>query len=231
MKKKKKGLLTKAMKAKLRNSRDDREILENLAVASKELDADDLYLITGGAQYEAQPDIQRTLHDLGGNVSEAAKDAISALLNNDSPVQAVIDGNGQDHQGGTFAKIENGNVAIFSEDGNGITVMDGNLDINHDGNFDINHVVNPDINHDGNLDENLVGVDAKLVTGEDGNIAGVIPGQFHTGDGGLTLDMDQAAQRNAEISVDAGDGFDVMTLFGNPMKHSFSFQDGKFQMK
>ena len=47
--KKKHGLMTKELKKKLRKSRNDNEILENLAAASNELDDDDLFLVTGGA--------------------------------------------------------------------------------------------------------------------------------------------------------------------------------------
>ncbi len=37
--------------------------------------------------------------------------------------------------------------------------------------------------------------------------------------------------QNAEISVDAGDGFDLLRLFGQSIKHKFEYKDGKFHMQ
>ena len=62
------------------------------------------------------------------------------------------------------------------------------------------------------------------------NISGTTSGNIQTGSGDLTMVMDQSAQENAQITVDAGDGFDLLQLIGNAVKHTFSFVNGLFHM-
>ena len=51
MKDKKTRFADKLTQKKLMNSRDDNEILSALAIASKELDDEDLLMVTGGGAY------------------------------------------------------------------------------------------------------------------------------------------------------------------------------------
>ena len=62
------------------------------------------------------------------------------------------------------------------------------------------------------------------------NINGTTSGKIQTGSGDLTMVMDESAQENAQITVDAGDGFDLLHLIGNAVKHTFSFVNGLFHM-
>ena len=62
------------------------------------------------------------------------------------------------------------------------------------------------------------------------NISGTTSGNIQTGSGDLTMVMDESAQENAQITVDAGDGFDLLQLIGNAVKHTFSFVNGLFHM-
>ena len=48
------------------------------------------------------------------------------------------------------------------------------------------------------------------------------------GDDEFVLDQDS---QHAEISVDAGDGFDLMRLIGQAIRHQFEFSGGKFHMQ
>ena len=62
------------------------------------------------------------------------------------------------------------------------------------------------------------------------NISGTTSGNIQTGSGDLTMVMDESAQENAQITVDAGDGFDLLQLMGNAVKHTFNFVNGLFHM-
>ncbi len=88
----------------------------------------------------------------------------------------------------------------------------------------------------GNGDNTVTMVDtanASVKTGDGDdtiNISGTTSGNIQTGSGDLTMVMDESAQENAQISVDAGDGFDLLQLIGNAVKHTFSFVNGLFHM-
>jgi len=75
--------------------------------------------------------------------------------------------------------------------------------------------------------------DASVTTGDGDdlmNLQGAVSGTFKTGAGNLEMTLDQTAQEQAEISVDAGEGFDMLRLLGNAVKHLFQFVNGKFHM-
>ncbi len=174
--KKKHGLMTKELRKKLRKSRNDNEILEQLAAASNELDDEDLFLVTGGAQYDSLD-----AKTLGGNVdvnSQALHDILNTFnFNNNSN--------------------DNGTNAYFT---------DGNQTDNN------STQVNP-------IDPNL----------NEGSFGGIVIGGIVNGND-AHIPIDALANKNAQISIDAGDGFDVNTLFGDKYKHDINFVDGKITL-
>lgn len=251
MKNKKHGLLTKNLRKKLMKSSDDREMLRTLAAASKELDDEDLFLVTGGAQYEASQDgLFKDISELSGNsnISKATQDAIAKLMDSNAPFTVL---------GGNNDAVTNSEAIVTSKS--------GNLDQAQPAVFDNANLVvdqgdhgveNPDLNHtdfnqhdsidnvssdqliDGinNSDNNSISLDrGDSVNTGDGNepfqLMNNVHGLFDSGIGNNGLVLDDVANKNAEISVDAGDGFDLMKLFGTNIKHSFSFRDGDFRMQ
>ena len=178
--KKKHGLMTKELKKKLRKSRNDNEILEQLAAASNELDDEDLFLVTGGAQYDSLD-----AKTLGGNV-DVNSQALNDILNK-------FNFNNNSNDNGTNAYFTDGNQT----DNNSTQV----------------NLIDP------NLNEYSFG---GIVKGNDA------PDNSNNGDAHIPIDA--LANKNAEISIDAGDGFDVNTLFGDVYKHKIEYAAGKFKM-
>lgn len=241
--KKKKGLITKELKEKLKNSRNDRELLENLAIASKELDADDLLMISGGAQYEASDEQLKALIGNDSGLTEQTQAAIEALLNgganvaatesqdtgtNDAAASLVNQKSGTDFTDATFTKVE---TAVFDEGTSGAVNLTGNDGITTE-------LVNPgglQLNMDsGDNEVKIDGGQASVITGDGNdvfNFTGDFKGQLESGGGDDTFVLDQDTQTEAQISVDAGDGFDLMRLLGKAIEHQFEFNGGKFHMK
>ena len=245
MKEKKRGLLTNALRKAMKKSRNDNELLASLATASKELDDEDLFLVAGGAQYEASKEqLQDLLGDNSG-LTAATQSAIMALINDGGAV-AVADASssGSDstavglvsQKGGTEftdATYTNVQTAVFDEGAAGKENLTSDENIT----TEIGNVHGLAVNR-GN-DNNAVMIEdgqASVNTGDGAdlfNLRGEIKGEFTNGNGNGDDEfmLDETAQKNAEISIDAGEGFDLLTLLGNFVKHQFSFKDGQFHMK
>lgn len=91
----------------------------------------------------------------------------------------------------------------------------------------------------GNGDNNLTfggnggNIDVSVETGngnDDIGILGKFTGQITTGSGDLELSLDATAQEESAISVDAGEGFDLLKLLGAVLKHTFEYANGHFRM-
>ena len=241
MKEKKRGLLTGFLRKMLNKSRNDDETLASLAIASKELDDDDLFFVAGGAQYEATDSALKELIGINSGLSEQTQAAIMSLLN-ESPVSTTenlgdASGNTTDNvlvlqdtnfSDATYTKVE---TAVFDEGASGKVNLTSDKNITTE-------IVNPGglaVNTgDGDNTVTIDGGQASVNTGAGddpfSSLKGDVKGVFKSGIGDDGFALDQDAQKNAEISVDAGDGFDLMRLFGNDIKHRFDFSGGKFHM-
>ncbi len=178
MKKKKHGLLTNFLRNKLKKSRDDNEMLSSLAIANKALDEDDLFIVTGGAQYDASTakelsDIQR--QDIG-------IDSINSILSQFNFNNNTNDGQSNMNDPATYLSNDNNN------DTNSVPLI-------HQGSFD--NSIQPHVN-DNNDNLNVINI--------------------------------RDLTKDSQISIDAGDGFDVNTLFGPQYKHEINFEDGKIKL-
>ena len=231
MKERKHGLLTNALRKAMKKSRNDDEMLANLAIASKALDDDDLFIVTGGAQYEAN---ESALKDLAGDagLSAEVQNAIQALMGQGGAVFAHTSNNEQANS--SDAGIVNQNTSFqpavyadvrpgaFDSPATDTQFVDGN-----------NHIETPTANQ-GNNFQMANGSQASVNTGDGADFfkmeGGDVKGKFDIGKGDDTFELDEEAQEKAEISVDAGDGFDLLRLFGNAIKHKFTYNDGKFHM-
>ena len=120
-------------------------------------------------------------------------------------------------------------VTLSNASGSSLSVGDGNNAVNVAGGTNVSVET-------GDGDNNITMTDAtnasvKTGDGDDTiSVNGAVSGNIQSGSGDLTLVMDQSAQENAQISVDAGDGFDLLQLFGNVVKHTFEFVNGRFHM-
>lgn len=200
------------------------------------------------AQYEASKEEIQQLVD-SGSLSEATQNAIVSLLadsatftvteadsnvsGTDSTSQNLIASPGTTFGDGsgspaTFTNVEN---AVFQPGANGdleLTTIKPVTSL-----LDNPAGLNLDIKNDADNDLTLHEGQASVTTG-DGNdnmsVVGPFQGQIQTGAGNLELTLDNSAQQQAEISVDAGDGFDLMKLLGGSVKHDFQFTGGRFHM-
>lgn len=241
MKEKKRGLLTGFLRKMLNKSRNDDETLASLAIASKELDDDDLFFVAGGAQYEATDSALKNLIGIESGLSEQTQAAIMSLLN-ESPVSTtenlgdasvnttdnVLVLQDTNFSDATFTKVE---TAVFDEGASGQVNLTSDKNITTE-------IVNSDglAVNTGNGDNTVTidGGQASVNTGAGEDqffFKGDVKGEFTSGNGDDGFALDPDAQKNAEISVDAGDGFDLMRLFGDAIKHRFEFSGGKFDMK
>ena len=234
MKEKKHGLLTNAMRKAMKKSRNDDEMLANLAIASKALDDDDLFIVTGGAQYEAN---ESALSSFAKEsvISQDTKDAMQNLLNDvgPSPISFISSDANTNSSNASVLQSDNVHPAVSQKDEPGVFNQQNiNIDINLVGIDNVNNLQIPSQNQ-GNEIQAVNGSQVSVDTGGGDDLfkfSNDIKGQLNSGKGDDTFILDQAAQEKAEISVDAGDGFDVMEFFGQSKKHSFSFKNGKFHM-
>jgi len=162
-----------------------------------------------------------------GDVQSNSSSALTAEIN-DSNVNLTVnnDANNNISFGGSqgaagSATLGNGdntvNIGGEGTSGGGVTVNTGN----GNNTFNIGNA---------NTDKPF---DVSVNTGDGNdtmNVEGTVRGEINTGDGNLELTMDASAQQTAEISVNAGEGFDLLKLLGQTAKHLFEFVNGKFHM-
>lgn len=195
------------------------------------------------AQYEADKDALKALTGPDSGLTAATQAAILALINDsstsfvateengtatsDSSAEGLYASKGTNLNGATF---DNVTTAVFDEGAKGTANLTSDSNITAE-------LVNPNglnvTTGDGNNDIAVDGGQASVTTGSGEDLFtfnGNVKGLFKSGLGDDDFQLNEEAQKNAEISVDAGDGFDVMTLFGASIKHSFSFSNGKFHM-
>jgi hypothetical protein len=208
--KKKRGLMTKELKKKLRKSRNDNEILEHLAAASNELDDEDLFLVTGGAQYEQSPAIEY-LNDLRADTQMDIQAAMNMIIGNtDKDIGLQINNN-------------NGNTEIHFQE-----TLDNK---GHRDEHDSNDSHDPFATHDTSYDsddgfsENAGGDSSdhnQMDDADDGSSA------HHQTD-----DKDDDHLDNNPVTVDAGENFSMKDIFGLTGGVSVFYQDdeGYFHMK
>lgn len=182
-----------------------------------------------------------------GSDSKDDKASVSGQVNNQGVVATNIDGmnlalpnsiidifdnvNGQatnTNQQAVTTSITNSNVnyAIDNDADNnvGMNYSEGTLSLGN-GNNNVTFGVG------NNPEQSYNKVDTKLGDGNNNvNIFGQFTGDIETGNGNNLFVMDETAQNNAEISVDAGDGFDLLTLLGQFIHHQFSYSKGQFHM-
>lgn len=192
------------------------------------------------AQYEANEEQLKALVGDNSGLTAATQAAIVALINTGAPTLSTDNASGTDNtnvglvsqQNATFNNAEFTKVttAVFDEGAKGTANLTSDSNITAE-------LVNPNglkvTTGDGNNDIAINGGEASVNTGAGEDlfqVLGNVKGELNSGLGDDEFQLDEAAQKNAEISVDAGDGFDLLTLFGNAVKHSFSFQNGKFHM-
>ncbi len=192
------------------------------------------------AQYEANNQQLENLIGVNSGLSLQTQLAIQALIDGNTPVLSTDDASGTDNTNvglvsqkdatfndATFTKVEtavfdegaSGNVNLTSDEGviAQLVKPDGlNVSMGNGGN-------NVDIQGGQGLVNTGDGMDEIMVHGK-------FNGELKMGRGDDALFLDEEAQNTAEISVDAGDGFDLLTLFGRPTVHSFTFSNGRFIM-
>ncbi len=192
------------------------------------------------AQYEASPDELKQLVE-SDTLSQSTRNAIQSLLEQNAPVTVLDEAKGTDSTSEGIisqpntqfnnAVFENVEVAVIDEGASGRVGFTSENGVTTDINTPSGLAI--DIKNDADNDVLWHGGQASVTTG-DGNdefrVEGPVKGEIKTGSGNLDLTLDQTAQEQAEISVDAGDGFDLLRLFGDSIKHSFQFNGGKFQM-
>lgn len=189
------------------------------------------------AQYEASTE---ELKQLQSNVSPTTQAVIQSIIDSGSPTQAITD---QDASGTVASQnlvLTNVEANDLNSDAQNFVAADGTsgtANLNNQGpvNAAVENVnqllLNVNNNADNSISLTVSNVSVDTGNGNDlFNFSGRITGQFNTGDGNDLFNLDSVAQESAEISVDAGDGFDLMTLFGASIKHTFSFTAGKFHM-
>ena len=195
------------------------------------------------AQYEHElsPELVKILED--ASLSPEMKSRIASLVQAEGTVSTVVDdAKGTDststligaEKGATFgdgsgnpAVFENVEVAIIDEGASG----DVNFTSKNGVTIDITSPEGLAVNVPNNANNNILWHDGRgsVMTGDGDDfmaLEGAVTGQVTTGSGDLTLTLDKVAQEQAEISVDAGDGFDIMKLLGQTVDHSISFKAG-----
>lgn len=111
----------------------------------------------------------------------------------------------------------NNNVNIGGEGANGVSVSTGNG--------------NNNISVGNAMSSAPFNVSVTTGDGDDTmDLQGNVNGQFTSGAGDLEISLDATAQEQAQISVDAGEGFDLLRLIGRAVKHAFEFVNGRFHM-
>lgn len=87
-------------------------------------------------------------------------------------------------------------------------------------------------NNDITFTGNSTNVSANTGDGDDTfTVNGNFTGAISSLGGNNEINLDTLAQSNAEVSVDTGNGFDVMNLLGPVTKHHFEFANQRFHMQ
>ena len=211
--KKKRGLLTKELKKKLRKSRNDSEILANLAAASNELDDDDLFLVSGGTDYDDGPP------------KTDSEELIQESSNEDIPfdifTQAAAGNSNNLSVGGSVPNGTSNTNFIFGGSQNNISNINNSSSISQDAvNSTNNYLMNDDGTtidpSDRQYDGQLDGTFNSFVFGENQEYTGNYNdlndlNEFNTNQNG-ELNLNNLARQNNQVSVQAGDGFTKLIL-------------------
>ena len=196
------------------------------------------------AEYEPSEEELKALLGDNSGLTQQTQNAIEKLLAEGGPVvatdgaQSGTDDNsvglvsqkgGTEFKDATYTKVE---TAVFDEGASGEVNLTSDNGITTE-------LVNPnglELNlGNGNNIVAITDGQSSVNTG-DGDDNFFLQGEFteakiDSGNGDDTFVLDQDAQAGAEVSVDAGDGFDLMRLIGQAIQHQFEFSGGKFHMK
>jgi hypothetical protein len=190
------------------------------------------------AQYEQEVTKEMLLQD--EKLSEATKDAIQALIQGSALLVGgpISEGNQTDtnlvsepqtnFQDAEYTKVQ---TAVFDEGTQGTV----NLTNNEPVTAELVNVKELTVNMPGkgNNSAFMDGGQASVNTG-DGNdlfdFKGKVEGEFSSGSGDDSFVLDPEAAEQAAISVDAGEGFDMLRLLNVIGKHQFTLVNGQFHM-
>lgn len=193
------------------------------------------------------------------DLSQATKDAISALLSADGASQISVDGYDGTSAVAEGTQVVSASVDVTSDLGAQVVVMEGNTSANV--NFAADSAISAMVLGNGNSnvtfaadkaisvettggndviataggDDQIVlnGGNATVNTGEGNDSVTLMGGEASAhvtgGSGNMTIHLDANATGNA--TVDAGDGFDQLTLQDDRANHTFEFDaDGNVVM-
>ena len=195
------------------------------------------------AQYEASEEQLKALVGEDSGLSKQTQDAVLALIGTGAAVAAteasqsgtdnfnvglVSQKGGTEFNDATYTKVQ---TAVFDEGAKGEVNLTNNDGIT----TEIVKADGLEVNMgSGDNSVTIDGGQASVNTGDGEdtfNIQGAFKGDLNSGGGDDEFVLDTDAQNNAEVSVDAGDGFDLMRLIGKAIQHQFEFSGGKFHMK